>query len=92
MEKKEKIVRHLEVKYQDGSHAFVDDHSLESLIKSNRIKQFFRPSEKRWITIGIDSIRSWKGNYLGRERRRTGRTEEMIPLRYGEKTPIEFSW
>ena len=72
-------MRHIEVEYQDGSHAFVDDHSLENLIKSNRIKQFFRPSEKRWITIGIDAVRSSKGNYCGTERRRTGRTEEMIP-------------
>ena len=72
-------MRHIEVEYQGGSHPFVDDHSLEGLIKSNQIKQFFRPSEKRWITIGIDAVRSWKDNYCGRERRRTGRTEEMIP-------------
>ena len=56
-------MRHLEVEYQDGRHAFVDDHSLENLIKSNQIKGFFRPSEKRWITIAIDAVRTWKGNY-----------------------------
>jgi len=83
-------MRHMEVEYEDGRHAFVDDHSLENLIKSYRIKRFYRPSEKRWITIGIDAVRSWKCNYRGRNRRRTGRIEEMIPLRYGEKAPIEF--
>jgi len=78
-------VRHIEVEYQDGGHAFVDDYSLENLIKSNQIKQFFRPSEKRWITVGIDPVRSRKGHYYGMERRRTGRSEEMIPLREWEK-------
>ena len=73
-------MRHIEVEYQDGGHAFVDDYSLENLIKSNQIKQFFRPSEKRWITIGFDPVRSREGHYCGMERRRTGRSEEMIPL------------
>jgi len=73
-------MRHIEVKYQNDTHAFVDDYLLEELIKSKQIKQFFRPSEKRWITIGIDRIRIGKTPYWGKERRRTGRTEEMIPL------------
>ena len=73
-------MRHIEVEYQDGTHAFVDDHSLEGLIKSNRIKRFYRPSEKRWIIIGIDTVRNWKSNYWGMERRGTGRIEELIPL------------
>ena len=82
----EETVRHIEVQYQDGSHAFVDDHSLEGLIKTNRIWGFYRPSEKRWITIGIDAVRSWKGNYCGRERRKTGRIHEMIPLLLQQKS------
>jgi hypothetical protein len=78
-------VRHIEVEYQDGVHAFVDDYSLENLIQSNRIRQFYRPSEKRWITVGIDPVRRGKGHYYGMERRRTGRFEEMIPLREWKK-------
>jgi len=73
-------VRHIEVEYQDGVHAFVDDYFLENLIKANRIKQFYRPSERRWITVGIDPVRSGKSHYCEMERRRTGRIEEMIPL------------
>ncbi len=73
-------MRHIEVEYEDGRHMFIDDYLLEGLIKSKQIKQFFRPSQKRWIAIGIGPIRSWKGNYWGMERRRTGRSEEMIPL------------
>ena len=80
-------MRHIEVEYQDGSHAFVDDYSVENLIKSNQIKQFFRPSEKRWITVGIDPVRSRKGHYYEKERRRTGRSEEMIPLRELKNCP-----
>ena len=82
---KEEIMRHVEVEYQDGVHTFVDDYSLENLIKSNQIKRFYRPSEKHWITVGIDPVRSGKGNYCGMERRRTGRSEEMIPWREREK-------
>lgn len=78
-------MRHIEVEYQDGRHAFIDDYLLEGLIKSNQIKQFFRPSEKRWITLGIGPVGSWKGNYCGMERGRTGRIEGMIPLREWKK-------
>ena len=78
-------MRHVEVEYQDGVHTFVDDYSLENLIKSNQVKRFYRPSEKHWITVGIDPVRSGKGNYCGMERRRTGRSEEMIPWREREK-------
>lgn len=78
-------MRHIEVEYADGSHAFIDDYLLEGLIKSKQINKFFRPSEKRWITIGIDPVRSRRGNYCGLERRRTGRSGEMIPLRELEK-------
>ena len=74
-------MRHIEVEYPDGRHAFVDDYLLEGLIISKKIKRFFRPSEKRWIAIGTDPVRSWKGDYCGKERRGTGRVEEMIPLR-----------
>ena len=73
-------MRHVEVKYQNDMHAFVDDYLLEELIRSKRIEQFFRPSERRWITIGIDPVRIGKSFYRGKERRRTGGFEEMIPL------------
>ena len=78
-------MRHIEVEYSNGRHAFIDDYLLEGLINSKKIIRFFRPSEKRWITIGIGPVRSWKGIYCERERRRTGRTEEMVPLREWRK-------
>ena len=79
-------MRHIEVEYLDGRHGFIDSYLLESLIDSKQIKRFFRPSEKRWVTIGIGPVRSWKGNYWGLERRRSGRIEEMIP--FPERQPF----
>lgn len=73
-------MRHIEVKYQNGSHAFVDDYLLDVLTQSKQIQQFYRPSERRWITIGVDPIRGKTLAYSGRERRRTGHYREMIPL------------
>ena len=80
-------MRHIEVEYPDGRHVFIDDYLLEGLIKSRQITQFFRPSEKRWITIGIEPVRTRKGDYHGKERRRAGRSEAMIPLWEQEKCP-----
>jgi hypothetical protein len=74
-------MRHIEVKYQDDTHAFVDDYALEDLIRSGLIKMFYRPSEKRWVTIETDAVRSGrKSSYGGCERRRIGRYTEMIPV------------
>jgi len=76
-------MRHIEVRYQNETHAFVDDYLLDDLIRSRQIQHFYRPSEKRWITIGVDPIRKEKVGYSGRERRRTGHYREMIPLPAG---------
>ena len=77
---KGEIMRHIEVKYQNDTHAFVDNYLLKDLIRSKQIKQFFRPSEKRWISIETDPVRSGKSFYWGKERRRVRHFEEMIPL------------
>ena len=34
---KEKILRHIEVQFQNEGHAFVDDYLLEDLIRSRQI-------------------------------------------------------
>jgi hypothetical protein len=79
--RKDEIMRHIEVKYQNGTHAFVDDYLLDALIHSRQIQQFYRPSEKRWVTVRTDAVRSGtKNSYSGCERRRTGHYREMIPV------------
>jgi hypothetical protein len=35
-----------------------------------QIKQFYRPSEGRWVDIGLDRVRRSGGHYAGPERRR----------------------
>ena len=73
-------MRHIEVKYQNGTHAFVDDYLLDSLIHTEQITHFYRPSERQWIKIGVDPIRREEGPHPGRERRKTGHSLDMIPL------------
>ena len=82
-------MRHIEVEYHDDTHAFVDDHELEDLIRFGIIKKFYRPSEKRWVAIGIDEVRCGReSGYTGCERRRTGHYPEMLPVGRGNDSPI----
>ena len=79
-------MRHIEVQYENGTHAFVDDYLLDSLINLERITHFYRPSERRWIQIGVDPTRKEEGSYAEKERRRTGHWLAMIP-RLSDATP-----
>jgi hypothetical protein len=63
---------HLRVIYSDNRHDIVPDFVLESLIRSRKVKQFYRYSELKWVTIGIDPVRGQKrrSGYDGAERRK----------------------
>jgi hypothetical protein len=61
----------LHVQYLDHRHDYVEAHHLDRLIESREIKQFYRPSEGRWIDITFDRVRGIGGHYIGPERRRT---------------------
>jgi hypothetical protein len=41
----------LRIQYQDNKYNYVSPETLDELIMSRRIRQFFRPSEKRWVDI-----------------------------------------
>lgn len=43
---------------------------LDKLIGEHKIKRFYRYSEEKWITVGIDPIRGMGGVYAGPDRRR----------------------
>jgi hypothetical protein len=43
---------------------------LDTLITSDQIKQFYRPSEERWVTLGVDPVRKAENTHRGPERRR----------------------
>jgi hypothetical protein len=62
-------MRHIEIKYQNNSYDIVPDFMLNELITSLKVKQFYRFSEERWVTVGSDRIRGTGGSYSGPERR-----------------------
>ena len=60
---------YIRVKYSDDSYDYIAGVVLDKLIRANKIKQFYRYSEEKWITPGIDPIRGMGGMYTGEERR-----------------------
>ena len=71
------MYRLLRVIYWNGKEGEVDDVTLNELIRSKRVKQFYRPSEDRWIEVGVDAVRSRETRYKGPERRVPYRKEEQ---------------
>ena len=61
--------QYIRVRYSDNSYDYIADMVLDKLIRVNKIKQFYRYSEERWITLGIDPVRGMGGIYNGSERR-----------------------
>lgn len=60
----------LRIQYKNGTYDYVSRRMLDDLIKQEEIKQFYRPQEKKWVNIQVDSIRrEWSGSYAGVERR-----------------------
>jgi hypothetical protein len=62
-------MRYLWVRFNNGKSDIVPQEMLHGLIASEDIAQFYRPSESRWITLGIDRIRGKGGRYGGPDRR-----------------------
>jgi hypothetical protein len=48
---------------------YVSDKWLDTLIMGDKITHFYRPAEKRWISIKFDRVRGSGGVYQGPERR-----------------------
>ncbi len=63
-------MRHLWIRYRgSGAEDIVNQEMLDSLLRRDAIQQFFRPSESRWVIVGVDPIRGAGGEYAGPERR-----------------------
>ena len=60
----------IKVRYRNNREGLVDDVTLHELIVSKKIKQFYRPSEKRWVNIETDPVRRETRFYNGSDRRR----------------------
>jgi hypothetical protein len=59
----------LRVHYEDGSHGEVDARTLDRLLFGKTRRQFYRPSEVRWVNVYRDPIRGLGGDYGGPDRR-----------------------
>ncbi len=57
------------VQYEDLRYDFVKPRRLDRLLAGSELRQFFRPSEKRWVNVHRDPIRGRGGRYSGPERR-----------------------
>src|SRR5512136_622670 len=64
----------VQVRYRNNREGLVDDVTLNELILSGKIKQFYRPSESRWVNVDHDSIRAKSNGYKGPERREANKT------------------
>src|SRR5271169_3085666 len=56
------------VMYENDVLDTVEPSVVDELISSNKIKKLFR--SEGWVTVGVDPIRGWGGNYKGPERRK----------------------
>jgi hypothetical protein len=63
------VMRYLTIRYKNNLEDIVPAPLLDQLIATDSIKQFCRPSEQRWIMLGIDKTRGMGGAYEGLERR-----------------------
>jgi hypothetical protein len=59
----------IRVQYNNDVYDYVPDRVLNQQIVRKNIKRFYRPSEKKWVTVGVDRIRGVGGAYDGAERR-----------------------
>jgi hypothetical protein len=58
-------------KKKDIDFDYVPGNRLDTLIDQDEISHFFRPAEKRWVSIKFDAVRGEGGDgYQGPERRR----------------------
>lgn len=69
----------IQVRYRNGKVGSVDDITLNELILSHKIEQFYRPSKEKWIDIEIDPVRTSKSRYDGHERRASDEEEAKEP-------------
>ena len=56
---------------------YVPGNQLDTLIARHEISHFFRPAEKRWVSVKFDAVRGDGGGpYQGPERRRN---DDWVP-------------
>ena len=72
---------------------YVFSERIDTLIKGDEITHFYRPAEKRWISIKFDPVRGSGGLYQGPERRGIiNRPEERVQKTGKDKRNGSSSW
>jgi tetratricopeptide (TPR) repeat protein len=51
------MLQFVQVRYRNGREGLVDDITLEELIESKRISEFYRASEDRWVSVYTGPVR-----------------------------------
>ncbi len=81
---------YLRVVYKKKSFDYIPADRLSMLITLDEITHFYRPSEKRWVSIRFDAIRGAGGRYSGPERRCFIEKRQPAEERAGE--PCSPNW
>ena len=63
------MTRLIQVRYRNNRDGLIDDVTLNELIRDRKIKQFYRPSESRWVDVEKDPVRVKTNGFSGHERR-----------------------
>jgi hypothetical protein len=59
----------IRVQHLNDSYGDVDGPTLDRLLLGKTLRQFYRPSEGRWVSVYRDPIRGLGGDYGGPDRR-----------------------
>lgn len=59
----------LHVQYENDSYGYVDGPTLDRLLLGKTLRQFYRPSNGKWVNVYRDPIRGLGGGYSGFDRR-----------------------
>ena len=61
----------IKIKYNNNRYDLVKSEMLDKFLADGKVKEFYRYSENRWVTVGHDPLRNGKGTFGGDERRST---------------------
>ena len=92
----------IQVRYRNNREGLIDDVTLNELILERKIRQFYRPSESRWVDVEKDPVRVKSNGFMGPERREAlrpvkkekppGMISKLLRRKKPEKAPSAEEW
>ena len=92
----------IQVRYRNNREGLLDDVTLGEMIREKKIRQFYRPSESRWVDVETDPIRTKPNGFTGLERREAlrpvnkekppGLISRLLRRRVPERAPNAREW